>query len=251
VELKDFVAIPNLEDCRSLLCVQPHPDDNEVGAGASIAKLAAKGCKVTYLTVTNGRMGTLDAAQKTEELVERRRNEAEQSAAFLGVSNSVFLDFNDGEYLDEQSLCREIVAVIRKVKPEIVMTVDPFLPYEVHPDHRRVGMATSEACLFSPFPNFMPDECADSCGTWTVKGIAFHSTAYPNTFMNVDDTWEKKIMAIALHKSQFDADALQRLGCYMDFKARQNAQGKDFARAETFKVLTTNHLHMNVDTINL
>ena len=59
MNLKDFFPLPDLESCQNLLCIQPHPDDNEVGAGATIARLTAKGCRITYLTVTDGRYGTL------------------------------------------------------------------------------------------------------------------------------------------------------------------------------------------------
>lgn len=249
MELTDLLSLPKLEDCKSLLCVQPHPDDNEVGAGATIAKLSAKGCKVTYLTVTDGRMGSVDPKQDQTELVSIRKKEVEQSAELLGVSDTIFLNFRDGDYSDEKQLCKSIVAVIRQVKPEIVLTVDPFLPYEFHPDHRKVGMATAQACMFGAFPNFLPDEKTKD--TWAVRGIAFHTTAYPNTFLNVDDTWDLKMKSLSLHKSQFDAASLQRVGYYFDFKARGYAQGKGFTRAEAFKVLSPDCLHMFVDAINI
>lgn len=252
MELRDLIVLPDIEECNSILCVQPHPDDNEVGAGATIAKLAAKGCKITYLTVTDGSMGTTDPNVKPEELAKIRRKEAEKAAASLGVSQLIFLDYPDGSYADEKQLAHSIVSVIRKVKPEIVLTVDPFLTYEVHPDHRSVGMAAAQACLFSMFPGFKAEgETVESSDLWTVDGIAFHSTLNPNTFVDIDDTWDKKLNAIAMHESQFDENVMLRLGYYFDYKARAYAEGKGFNRAEAFKVLTVDCLHMNVDAINL
>lgn len=252
MEIKDFLPLPDMEGSRSMLCVQPHPDDNEVGAGATIAKLAASGCKITYLTVTDGGMGTLDPGRDPAGLAAVRRGEVEKSAGLLGVSDTLYLGFKDGGYADEKLLCREIVSIIRRVRPEMVMTVDPFLPYEAHPDHRRVGMAVAEACLFSQFPGFgSGDGQGEQPGPWAVKGIAFHSTAYPNTYINVDETWEKKIQAISLHASQFPPQLLQTLGSYFDVKARAYAENRPFSRAEAFKALTTDCLHMNVDTIGL
>lgn len=249
MELTDLLAMPSLEDCKSLLCVQPHPDDNEVGAGATIAKLASKGCKITYLTVTDGRMGTLDPKQSQDALVLIRKKEVEQAAASLGVTECLFLNQQDGAYTDERALSKGIVSVIRQVKPELVLTVDPFLPYEFHPDHRAVGMATAQACMFAGFPHFFPD--ADNPDTWFVHGIVFHTTAYPNTYVNVDETWDLKMKSIALHQSQFDAASLQKVGYYFDFKARSYAQGKGFERAEAFKVLSPDCLHMFVDAIHI
>ncbi len=252
MEIKDFLPLPDMENCKSLLCIQPHPDDNEVGAGATIAKLSARGCKITYLTVTDGSMGTADPSQDPAQLAAIRKNEVKKSAAALGVSDVLHLDFKDGGYADEKLLCQNIVSVIRQVRPEFVMTVDPFLPYEVHPDHRRVGTAASEACLFSQFPGFKaPDGRNEQPEVWAVKGIAYYSTAYPNTFINVDETWENKMYALSQHESQFPPQALQTLGYYFDVKAKLYAKDKPFLRAEAFKVLTTDHLHMNVDTINL
>jgi LmbE family N-acetylglucosaminyl deacetylase len=193
-------------------------------------------------------MGSLDPSVKPEDLAAIRRNEAQRSAAFLGVSDCLFLDFADGSYPAEKQLCQKIVHVIRKVKPEMLLAPDPFLPYEAHPDHRRVGMAAAEACLFSLFPGFKTGEDDVPFG---VKGIAFHSSAYPNTMVGVDDTWEMKMQALALHESQFPKEMLERLGMYFYFKATQYAAGYPFEKAEAFKVLSGDHLHMNVDTINL
>jgi LmbE family N-acetylglucosaminyl deacetylase len=248
MDIHDILPLPDLEGCKSLLCIQPHPDDNEVGAGATIAKLAAKGCVITYLTVTDGSMGSIDPLAKPEQIAAVRRNEAKSAAAYLGASDCIFLDISDGSYTDEKLLCKKIVSAIRSVKPEMVLAPDPFLPYEAHPDHRRVGMAAAEACIFSPFPGFKaePDGAA-----WTVKGIAFHSSAYPNTFVGVDDTWDMKMKALAIHESQFPKEMLERLGMYFYFKAVQYAAGRPCEKAEAFKVLGGDHLHMNVDTINL
>lgn len=256
MELKDFLPIPKLEECKSMLCIQPHPDDNEVGAGATIASLAAKGCKISYLTVTSGNMGSMDPDEKPSEIAAIRRRETLEAAALLGVSDCIFLDYDDGSFMDDKKLCRDITAVIRKVRPEMVMTVDPFLPYEVHPDHLSVGMAAAQAFLFSPFPHFDTKGCGgmtvgEGAIPFNARGIAFYSTVYPNTFIQADETWELKIKAIEAHKSQFDLASLEALKFYFDYKARSYAASSGFERAEAFKVLTGSHLHMNVDTIHL
>lgn len=248
MDIHDILPLPDLEACKSLLCIQPHPDDNEVGAGATIAKLAAAGCKITYLTVTDGSMGSVDPAASPKNIAAVRRKEAQTSAQYLGASECIFLGFPDGSYPDEKLLCESIVRVIRSVKPEMLLAPDPFLPYEAHPDHRRVGMAAAEACLFSQFPGFKTGEDA---AAYAVKGVAFHSSAYPNTFIGVDKTWDMKLKALAMHESQFPGEMLEKLGMYFYFKAVQYAAGRQCEKAEAFKVLSGDHLHMNVDTINL
>lgn len=250
MELSDLLPIPELEKCRKLLCIQPHPDDNEIGAGGTIAKLVKLGCEVTYLTVTDGSIGTLDAGVNRADLAALRQKEARLAANLLGVGTNLFLELEDGSYPDEQELTRRIVGVIRAVEPDIVMTVDPFLPYEGHPDHRKVGMATVEACLFSVFPHFTAFEDSEPVKPWNVQGIAFYNTAYPNTFINVDDSWELKLKAIAAHFSQFSGAELEKYKMYFEFKSRQYAEGRGFTHAEALKVLDPMHLHVNVDTIH-
>ena len=250
MELSDLLPIPELETCKKLLCIQPHPDDNEIGAGGTIAKLVKLGCDVTYLTVTDGSMGTLDTRIKRQDLIDLRQKEVQAAAQILGVAKHVFLGLVDGSYPNEQELAGRIAGVIREVEPDMVLTVDPFLPYEVHPDHRKVGMAAAQACVFSVFPYFHSYNVPEPAKQWNVQGIAFYNTAYPNTFINVDDTWALKIDSVAAHQSQFAGADLENFKLYFDFKSRQFAADLGFAHAEAFKVLTPLHLHANVDTIH-
>ena len=121
-----------------------------------------------------------------------------------------------------------IASVIWEVKPELVLTVDPFLPYEVHPDHRKIGMAAAEACILNPFMNCNAGEAKSLEQPWKLEGIVFHTTAYPNTFINVDETWDLKIKALLTHESQFDPKSFELLNMYFDYKAQQYAEGKRF-----------------------
>lgn len=248
--INDLLPIPDLENAKKLLCVEPHPDDNEVGAGATIAKLAKNGCNIIYLTVTDGRIGTVNPNDKPVVITNIRKEEIKKSAGILGVDTLLELNYGDSQYIPERELTKKIVGIIRKIEPDFVMTVDPFLPYEVHPDHRMVGMAAAEACLFSPFPHFYSFNEAKPSKIWNVKGIAFYNTAYPNTFINVDDTWDLKLQAIEAHKSQFSGDTLLLYEKYFDLKSQELANGKGFTHAEAFKVMTPMHLHCNVDAIN-
>lgn len=251
MDIKDIIKLPDIEDCKSILCIQPHPDDNEVGAGATIAKLSKRGCRITYLTVTDGSIGTINPEMKPEELVYIRKNEMENAAEILGVSELISLDYPDVSYVDEKELSKRIVSVIRGVRPEFVVTVDPFLPYEAHPDHRRVGMAAAEACILSMFPHFYSHgETEPAQNIWGVQGVAFYNTAYPNTFINVDESWNLKVESISAHKSQFFGPEFEMFKMYFEFKATQLAADRGFTHAEAFKVLTPTMLHANVDAIN-
>jgi Uncharacterized proteins, LmbE homologs len=245
--LRDMIKVPDLEACKRVLCVQPHPDDNEVGAGATIAKLAASGCEVAYLTATDGALGTRDPSIAPEKLATIRKAEIEKAAGILGVTRLMALGIRDASYPDEGSLCRRIVAVLREVRPEIVLVCDPFLIYECHPDHRRVGMATLEACIFAANPHFEA-EPKGQAEPWQISAVALHTTGAPNVFVDVAATWETKFRAMAAHASQFPAPELAQLRPYFDFKAAEYGARAGCAAAEAFKVLPPMLMHMVVDS---
>ncbi len=260
MKAKDFLPIPDLESARCLLCVQPHPDDNEVGAGGTICKLARAGARVIYVTVTDGGMGSTNPARSREEVARIRRAEAERSAQYLGAESLVWLDYPDGGAPAGEELVRRLVQVIRREKPDAVLTVDPWLPYEAHPDHLHTGMAAAQACLFSGFPLFAaaqpPEPAPPAPGSvrettepapHQVSMVAFYGTSRPNTIVNVDATWEEKLAAIKMHESQF-AGIWDPYAAYFTTKARELAKEHIFSLGEAFKVLTPQHLHFFVDT---
>lgn len=249
--LQQAMAIPDIEKCRKLLCIQPHPDDNEVGAGASIAKFAKQGCKVYYLTVTDGCLGSPDPSILPSQIVKIREEEQKAAAGVLGVTEVFSLNLRDNLPLDVSEIAAGIIDVIRKVKPQMVMTVDPWLPYEGHPDHRKVGMAVVEACMFASNPKYPYIDETTCFPVWGIEGIAFYNTAYPNTFVDITGYMDTKLAAMSQHKSQFFGETLALYSMYFPAKARQLAQGRGFEMAEGFKVLSPLHLHCFVDAIHV
>lgn len=249
--LEKMFPIPNLESCKRILCIQPHPDDNEIGAGATIAKLADKGCEIFYLTATDGRLGTSDPFISPQDLMKTRDTELRAAAKVLGAQKALSLGLRDCIPEDVQSIAVKVAEVIREIKPQMLMTVDPWLPYEAHPDHRKVGMAVVEAMLFSGFPLYPKIEQGVTFPEWHVEGIALYHTAYPNTYIDVTGYLDKKIESISHHKSQFDQKSMERLSKYVHVKASEMAKGKPFESAESFKVLGSRHMHCFVDAINI
>jgi LmbE family N-acetylglucosaminyl deacetylase len=257
MNVKAFLPVPDIFTCKKALFIQPHPDDNEVSAGGTIAKLTRSGHEVVFLTVTDGSMGTTDPKVKPEELAARRGLEIEKAAALLGVGRCLSLGIADGSFPSDELLCRRIAGVIREVQPDLVATCDPFLPYEAHPDHRGVGMAALEACLFSGFPLFRAEATAGGgqAGPWSVPTIALYSSASPNSFIDVSETWKLKFEALAAHESQFPPEALAQLKPYFELKGFQYALrsghllGALFGkrRAEALKVLPSICIHGFVD----
>src|SRR5258706_3114463 len=133
-----------------VLGVFAHPDDPEFGAGGSMAKLAKDGAEITYVIVTDGSQGGEDPKQKDADLIAIRQREQRAAAKVLGVKRVEFLGYKDGHVSADLKLRRDIVRMIRKHKPELVITHIPGRVLDApmggsHPDHIALGEATMAA----------------------------------------------------------------------------------------------------------
>jgi len=238
-KLKSWMKLPELDTLKKLLCVQPHPDDADISMGATVAKLSEKGLRIYYVSVTDGGAGTRDESLLGRRLAEIRKKEQEKAAEILGVHELIWLDFEDlGDYSVEQVRVK-IVEIIRKVEPDAVFTVDPFAPYEVHPDHIKCGMSTAQAVSLYRLPKLLLGNSDHS-----VSIVGFFNTSFPNTFYPVEKRHlDKKFQAISQHKSQFDEKSLQTLLFYLTEKSRGYAPEKN-EFVEIFKLLPPMALHV-------
>lgn len=245
---RDVIPVPHLRQARNVLCVVPHPDDAELVAGGTIAVLTGDGAEVTYAVATDGGMGTFDPSVSSSEIAAVRRKEQEEAAAILGVDRVMWLGFRDG-FLPEVDVLREpIVKLIRQVKPDFLLTLDPWLPYEAHPDHRKTGLAAVEAVLYAGFPLAYPQHMQEGLTPWGVTGVALALSVRPNTVINIEETWDKKINACLAHKSQFPPALWDTMYFpYIQGKCAEWGREVGAGVAETFKVMHPAHLHVMVD----
>jgi len=193
-----------IEGSRSFLCVAPHPDDCELGAGGTLSKLAKRGKKIFIAVVTDGSKGTADPSLTPEKLASIRRAEQENAAEVLGVERVYFLGYPDGELELNNNLVSDIVNVIRDCRPDIVFAPDPFLPYEAHLDHYYTGRAASMAAMMSGLPNYGRREHG-AATPWSVKALFYYYTANPNIYVDISDTFAAKLEALKKHESQMSA----------------------------------------------
>jgi len=224
--LKKMLPIPKIEDRRNVLCILPHPDDGEIGGGGTIAKLKSLGSRVTYLMVTEGGAGI--KGKSREETAKIRKKEQENAAELLGVDQIIWLNYPDGGRYDINDVRNDLKKNIENIEPDLILTVDPFLPYETHQDHKICGLAAAQAASNSLNPKAL---------------IAFFFTAYPNQYVSVDDFWEKKMEAIKIHKSQITKEFLLIIQQYFGLKANVYGEKIGCNYAENFKVLFPMMLH--------
>ncbi|MBO7703576.1 MAG: PIG-L family deacetylase [Solobacterium sp.] len=242
--LRHAVPVPKIENFDRFLFIGPHPDDIEIGAGATIAKLRRMGKEVTFLICMDGRYGLEHAPKGTtpEELTAIRKEETLAGAKVLGVSDVRFLDLCDGGFYDTDELYQGILRVIGEVQPEILFAPDPSPLNECHIDHLNAGNAAKRAAFFAPFKEVMERYGARNA---PVKAIAFYMTAKPNGFTDVRGYMEQQREAILAHSSQFpnDSESYRSLELYLKIRAIDFGVRSFKGQAEGFRVLGQTHMH--------
>lgn len=186
------------------LVIGAHPDDNEFGAGGTVAKLASQGWDVTFIIATNGNKGSHDAHMTSYRLSETREQEQRAAAAALGVNRVIFLRNNDGELEPSPQLRAEVALYIRHFKPHYVFSHDPWKHYMLHPDHRAVGFAVIEGIVSARDHLFMPGLGQIGITVWRPEALFLWQAETPDYFEDVSDFVEQKIAALKEHHTQLD-----------------------------------------------
>jgi LmbE family N-acetylglucosaminyl deacetylase len=181
-----------------VLGVAAHPDDLEFAAAGSMAKFIAEGATGYYLVLTNANKGTSDRNVQPDQLRDIRRQEQQEAC-----------DYDDGALECSMDLKRDIARVIRRVKPEVVIAMDPTMVYDTnrglinHPDHRAAGQATLDAVYplardHLSFPELL-QEGFEPHNTATVLLSHFGQENY---FVDISPHMETKLQALRAHASQ-------------------------------------------------
>ncbi len=236
---------PKLEAYDSYLFIGPHPDDIEIGAGATVAKLTRAGKKVTFLVATDGRYGTKSDDIDLDDMVRIRRAEALEGAKALGVTDVVFLPFHDGGLYDRREMTVAIAKEIARLQPDVVVAPDPKLPNEMHLDHVNTGEAASYAIIMSGTHRFMKEQGLTPA---SVKAIAFYYTARPNRYVSVSKTLKTAFEAVKKHKSQFPDNEegnrnLKLLWLYFNIQTVRYGLRCFARRAQGFRIYSALHIH--------
>ncbi len=181
-----------------ILVFGSHPDDAELGAGATIAKEIENGKKVGIVDLTRGELGTRGTAEIRDE-------EAANAARILGVSVRENLEFADGFFVNDKKHQMAVIKTIRKYRPEIVLCN---AVHDRHIDHARGSKLVSDACFLSGLikidTKFEGDDQWQEA--WRPKQV-YHYIQWknlkPDFVVDVSGFIDKKIEAIQAYSSQF------------------------------------------------
>lgn len=192
-----------------VLGVGAHPDDLDFMAAGTLAKFAAEGAAVHYLILTDGSSGSSDPTADSQQLVKMRKAEQDGAVLATGATSSEFLDYTDGQLEITMELKKDIIRVIRKLKPDVVITFDPTMVYDAargfinHPDHRAAAQATLDAVfpLARDHLSF-PELVEEGYQPHKVKTVLLSNFSVQDFYIDITDTIDAKIAALAAHSSQ-------------------------------------------------
>ncbi len=193
------------------MSIHAHPDDQEFTVGGTLAKWARASCEIVAVCITRGGAGSnkytpLDMTR--EALVSIREDEQREACRILGVKETIFLAYEDGMLEPSIAMRRDLTRLIRRHRPEVVLTGDPTVrfygtTYMNHPDHR----VAADVALDAVFPSagtrlIFPELLAEGLEPHEVRQVYIHGAERPDTYVDIAGTLDVKLAALRAHKSQ-------------------------------------------------
>lgn len=206
------------ERVERVLCFTAHPDDIDFGAAGTIAAWTAAGVQVSYCIMTDGDAGGFDPADRAR-IIELRAEEQQRAAALVGVTDIHYLHERDGYLEPSHGVIKQVVKLIREIRPDIVLTMHPERNWDrlqkSHPDHLAAGEAVTRAvypAVENPFA--YPELAAAGLEAYKLPWLWFISSpeSRENYFVDVSAHVDAKIEAIRVHASQHpDVAGMERV----------------------------------------
>ena len=221
------------------VAIYAHPDDAEVSCGGTLARWAAAGARVEVVVCTLGDKGSSDPAVKPAALVKRRRAEVERAGEVLGIARHHFLKYGDGDIDNTPEVRGDLVGLIRKAQPDVVVCPDPEAAffgqsYFNHRDHRVVGWAALDAMApAAANPHYFPGAGAPH----QVQCVYLSGSLVPDVWVDISDTVDAKAEALLCHESQVGETSEWLLTAVRE-RAEQAGRAAGVAYAEGFRLLS-------------
>jgi LmbE family N-acetylglucosaminyl deacetylase len=187
---------------KTILAVSAHPDDIEFACGGTLFKIKEQWNDIYLIVATNGENGFKVNHKPKLQRIKIRTKEQQNAADILGIKKVFFLNYKDCYLRNTDKLRKEIAAIIKKVKPDIIFSFDPAnRTYEsvnlLHRDHREISEAVFDAVFAARNRYFLKGN------PHFVKQFWFFGCSNPNNYENITSYINNKINLIAAHKSQY------------------------------------------------
>jgi LmbE family N-acetylglucosaminyl deacetylase len=217
-----------------VMVIAAHPDDPEFGCAGTVVKWSQTGKLITYVLLTSGDKGSHDPDLRPGQLAARRESEQRAAAADLGVGQVLFLRHPDGILESTLELRRQLAAVIREGRPHILLTIDPWRHYQLHPDHRAAGQAALDAVYAAREWYIFPEQLVEGVDPWRVRELYLFWTDNPDHWEDISGCLDARIAALMRHASQVGLDS-EKLVERVRQRAREAGEKPGYAFAEAYK----------------
>ncbi len=217
---------------KTALVVFAHPDDADFSCAGTVAKWASEGCEVYYALTTSGDKGSHDPEMTSDRIAEIREGEQRAAANVLGVKECVFLRHEDGFVEDTVELRAEIVKLIRRFKPETVITWDPYRRSHNHRDHRITGQVTIDAVYpLSRSHLYFPEHLEEGLEPFGCNEMLLIGSDQANYKVDISAFLEQKMEAAWCHTSQMRGRPREEFEKQWRDRARQMSGGRGMAES--------------------
>ncbi len=226
------MEIGKIDSPKTVLVVAAHPDDPEFGCGGTLARWADQGCRIHYLICTAGDKGSKDLEMTSERLAALREGEQREAARRIGAADVVFMREPDGEFEPSLRNRERIARHIRELTPDVLVTHDPWRRYQLHPDHRNVGMCALDAMVAARDHLYIPQLFREGLMPHAVPEILLYGPDTANCWADISGSVDRKLDAIRAHVSQ--VTRIQELDDRIRERARQAGKAHGLPLAEEF-----------------
>ena len=204
---REAPALTFPEDWQTALAIVAHPDDMEYGAASTVAKWTAQGKKVTYVMVSRGEAGIND--MHPSHVGPLRSQEEVDAAHVVGVDTVDFLEHPDGVIEYGPSLRRDISRVIRRHRPDVIISLSHHLQFPSghlnQADHRNVGIAVFDAARDAANRWIFQELLDEGLEPWNgVRFVAVFGPSMPTHGIDVTGYWEQGMESLRQHKAYFE-----------------------------------------------
>jgi LmbE family N-acetylglucosaminyl deacetylase len=222
------------ESLDRVMVIGAHPDDPEFGCAGTMVRWAQAGKKITYVFLTSGDKGSHDPDLRPGQLAALREEEQRAAAQDLGVEQVIFLRYPDGLLENTLELRRRISDLMRRHRPHIVVTIDPWRRYQLHPDHRAAGQAALDAIYAAREWYIFPEQLVGEVEPWRVREAYLFWTDDADYWEDISESIETRISALARHTSQVGLDMAEMTDRIRE-RAREAGERAGCEYAEGFK----------------
>ena len=189
-----------LERPDTALAIGAHADDIEFGCGGTLAKWSAEGTTVHLAVLTDGSKGSWNADEDLDALIKLRKEEQSRAAEVLGAHALHHLEYVDGELENGKEERQAVVALIREVRPDVILSHDPWKKYRLHPDHSAAGNITIGAIVAARDPHFFPTQGTPHRPT----ALLLFEAEEKDHYEPIDEAhFNAKLKALLCHRSQW------------------------------------------------